>query len=237
MTSYAAPPVTVRRTGGLLLALALCVGALLFGVPPVAAATAAAAAAPAGDPVGVWPLVPRPEVVRGFDPPDDPWGAGHRGVDLLGRAGERVRSALAGRVGWSGVLAGRGIVVIDHGTTRTTYQPLDARVPVGTAVAAGDRIGLLAPTGSHCLPRACLHWGWIDGETYLDPLRLVGVARPVRLLPLGPGGPSAPVASTWAPPARAAPMPAATTLPYAAWRPVAAALVPALAQARGWACW
>ena len=44
-------------------------------------------------------------------------------------------------------------------------------------------MGTLELPGSHCFPRACLHWGWLEGETYLDPLRLVG-AGPVRLLPL-----------------------------------------------------
>jgi murein DD-endopeptidase MepM/ murein hydrolase activator NlpD len=149
----------------------------------VAVLLPAPAVASESDPVGVWPLAPEPEVVRGFDPPDDPWGAGHRGVDLLGSPGQPVRSALPGTVSWAGVLAGRGVVVVDHGATRTTYEPVDATIPVGTRVDAGDRIGRLSTVGSHCLPRACLHWGWIDGETYLDPLRLVG-AGPVRLLPL-----------------------------------------------------
>ena len=135
------------------------------------------------DPIGVWPLVPEPAVDRGFDPPDDPWGAGHRGVDLLGAFGQPVRSALPGRVSWVGVLAGRGVVVIDHGATRTTYEPVDATIELGVTVGAGDRIGTLELAGSHCLPRACLHWGWLAGETYLDPLRLVGPG-PVRLLPL-----------------------------------------------------
>ena len=161
------------------------------------------------DPVGVWPLTPQPEVVQGFDPPDDPWGAGHRGVDLLGRVGQPVRSALPGRVSWAGVLAGRGVVVVDHGATRTTYEPVAATAQVGDQVAAGDRIGLLELAGSHCFPRACLHWGWIlgggiQGETYLDPLRLVG-AGPVRLLPLWRDDP--------------APAPAP---PYARWRPAGA---------------
>jgi murein DD-endopeptidase MepM/ murein hydrolase activator NlpD len=150
------------------------IAALLVPSPASAAET---------DPVGVWPLVPEPEVVTGFDPPDSPWGAGHRGVDLLGTVGQPVRAALPGRVTWAGVLAGRGVVVVDHGTTRTTYEPVDATVAVGASVAAGDRIGRLTLPGSHCLPRACLHWGWIEGETYLDPLRLVGEG-PVRLLPL-----------------------------------------------------
>jgi murein DD-endopeptidase MepM/ murein hydrolase activator NlpD len=149
--------------------------------PPPAVAAPADPAAP--DPVGVWPLVPEPEVAHDFDPPDDPWGAGHRGVDLLGAVGQSVRSALPGRVSWVGVLAGRGVVVVDHSATRTTYEPVDATVELGTTVSAGEQIGTLSAAGSHCLPRVCLHWGWLDGETYLDPLRLVG-AGPVRLLPL-----------------------------------------------------
>jgi Holliday junction resolvase-like predicted endonuclease len=137
----------------------------------------------ATDPVGVWPLQPQPEVVRGFDPPDSPYGAGHRGVDLLGSVGQPVLAALPGTVTFAGLLAGRGVVVVDHGATRTTYQPVAADVTVGTVVAAGAPLGTLELAGSHCFPRACLHWGWIEGRTYLDPLRLVG-AGPVRLLPL-----------------------------------------------------
>ena len=140
-------------------------------------------AGPGTDPVGVWPLQPAPEVVRPFDPPDSPYGAGHRGVDLLGTVGQQVRAALPGTVTYAGSLAGRGVVVVDHGATRTTYEPVVATVRLGTRVGAGAQIGSLALAGSHCFPRACLHWGWIEGETYLDPLRLVG-AGPVRLLPL-----------------------------------------------------
>ncbi len=170
--------------------------------------TVPAAAARDADPVGVWPLVPAPQVVAGFDPPSDPWGAGHRGIDLLGAPGQPVRAALPGRVTWAGVLAGRGVVVVDHGATRTTYEPVDAAVGVGETVTAGERIGRLSSVGSHCPPRACLHWGWIQGETYLDPLRLVG-AGPVRLLPLWRDQP--PENGYIAPPHRA--------LPYAAWVP------------------
>jgi len=141
------------------------------------------------DPVGVWPLQPQPEVVRAFDPPDSPYGAGHRGVDLLGSVGQPVSSALPGTVSYAGALAGRGVVVVDHGATRTTYEPVSATVTVGTPVGAGTPIGTLQLAGSHCFPRACLHWGWIQGETYLDPLRLVG-AGPVRLLPLWRAAPA-----------------------------------------------
>ncbi|GAA3536648.1 M23 family metallopeptidase [Nocardioides daeguensis] len=135
------------------------------------------------DPVGVWPLQPVPEVVRSFDPPESPYGSGHRGVDLAGHVGAPVHTALAGTVVFAGRLAGRGVVVVGHGTTRTTYEPVTASVTVGTTLAAGAVVGTLELAGSHCFPRACLHWGWIRGETYLDPLRLVAAA-PVRLLPL-----------------------------------------------------
>jgi murein DD-endopeptidase MepM/ murein hydrolase activator NlpD len=152
--------------------------------PLTALLLASALALPgATDPVGVWPLQPEPEVVRGFDPPDSPYGAGHRGVDLLGSVGQPVLAALPGTVSFAGALAGRGVVVVDHGATRTTYEPVAATVAVGTPVAAGTQIGTLELAGSHCFPRACLHWGWLAGDTYLDPLRLVG-AGPVRLLPL-----------------------------------------------------
>jgi murein DD-endopeptidase MepM/ murein hydrolase activator NlpD len=156
---------------------------LLAGLALTLALTVSSPYAETTDPVGVWPLQPQPEVVRAFDPPDSPYGVGHRGVDLLGSPGQQVLSALPGTVTFAGSLAGRGVVVVDHGATRTTYEPVTAALGVGTAVGAGSPIGTLQLAGSHCFPRACLHWGWIEGETYLDPLRLVG-AGPVRLLPL-----------------------------------------------------
>lgn len=171
---------TAARAPRALVVLLTVVGWLLL---PGAAAPAVAD--PAGaDPVGVWPLAPEPEVVAPFDPPDTPFGPGHRGVDLRGTPGQGVRAALPGTVSFAGTIAGRGVVVVDHGTTRTTYEPVAASATVGDAVAAGHRIGTLQLPGSHCFPAACLHWGWIEGaSTYLDPLRLVGLG-PVRLLPL-----------------------------------------------------
>jgi murein DD-endopeptidase MepM/ murein hydrolase activator NlpD len=131
---------------------------------------------------GVWPLSPEPDVLTGFDPPASRWGAGHRGVDLAGSVGQVVRAAQAGTVSFAGRIAGRGVVVVDHGGTRTTYEPVAASVAVGDVLDAGEPLGRLELLGSHCLPRACLHWGLIRGTTYLDPLTLVG-AGPVRLLP------------------------------------------------------
>jgi murein DD-endopeptidase MepM/ murein hydrolase activator NlpD len=164
----------------------------LRGLVPLLIALVVASAAPSiadVEPHGVWPLRPQPEVVRGFDPPEVTWGSGHRGVDLRGSIGQTVRSALAGRVSFVGTIAGVPVVVVDHGGTRTTYQPVAASVRVGDEVGAGGVIGTLGWFGSHCLPAACLHWGLVEGDRYLDPLTIVGGPRPVRLLPVDGAGP------------------------------------------------
>lgn len=131
----------------------------------------------------VWPLDPVPDVVQRFDPPEHDWEPGHRGVDLRGRPGQVVRSALPGRVGFVGAIGGKPVVTVLHGGRRTTYEPVVASVVEGQTVAAGDPLGRLVTRSSHCFPATCLHWGLIEGEAYLDPLELIG-AQPVRLLPL-----------------------------------------------------
>jgi Peptidase family M23 len=133
-----------------------------------------------------WPLEGRPEPVRRFDPPGSRWGPGHRGVDLLGTRGQQVRAAGAGRVTYAGLLAGRGVVTVNHGGLRTTYEPLEVSVRVGASVRAGEPIGKLTTVQSHCAPRVCLHWGLIRGERYLDPLSLLDPGPP-RLIPLDSG--------------------------------------------------
>ena len=140
-----------------------------------------------------WPLPGSPAVLRGFEPPQSAWSAGHRGVDLRGWAGEPVLAAGAGRVTYAGLLAGRGVVTLTHdGGLRTTYEPVTASVRLGQLVAAGAVLGRLG--AGHCTV-VCLHWGLLRGDTYLDPLSLL-TELPVRLLPLGtsPGAAPSPVA-------------------------------------------
>lgn len=160
---------------------------LLLALLLAAARTAAPGPAPESDPAssGHWPLTPVPAVAADFAPPSSEYGAGHRGVDLSGTPGQVVHAALGGRVTFSGPLAGKPVVVVDHGSTRTTYEPVVAGVRVGQQVVAGQVIGTLQVTFGHCLPVACLHWGWIRNadDAYLDPLLLVGVGGPVRLVP------------------------------------------------------
>lgn len=130
-------------------------------------------------------MLPRPPLLRPFQPPPAPWLPGHRGVDLGGAPASAVRAAGAGVVAFAGSVAGVPVVSVDHpGGLRTTYQPVVAEVRRGSAVRLGDVLGRLAAAPSHCAPLACLHWGLRRGDDYLDPLALVGVDLRVRLLPL-----------------------------------------------------
>jgi Peptidase family M23 len=158
---------------------------LLTGAAPVDAASAAAPPPVAASVhrTWVWPLQPVPAVVQGFEPPSRPWNSGHRGVDLLGWSAEPVLAIGAGTVRFAGPLAGRGVVVVDHGGLRSTYEPVTAAVHRGDVVDAGEVIGLLQRPYSHCAPEVCLHLGLRRGSVYLDPLDLLG-PRPVRLKPL-----------------------------------------------------
>src|SRR5699024_9114413 len=130
------------------------------------------------------PVPGEPVVLRGFDPPDQPWLAGHRGVDLAADVGDPITAAADGVVAFAGVVAGTPVVSIDHADgLRPTYQPVTAVVEAGAPVTGGEHLGDLGE-GDHCGPDPCLHWGARTGpKSYVDPLALL---RPpvVRLYPL-----------------------------------------------------
>lgn len=135
----------------------------------------------------VWPLDGAPPVLRRFDPPPQPWLPGHRGVDLGADPGTIIRAAGDGTVVFAGMVAGRGVVSVEHaGGLRTTYQPVHLGVATGRAVTAGTPLGTLAIGHDGCPASACLHWGLRRGGDYLDPLLLLALGR-ARLLPPAAG--------------------------------------------------
>ncbi len=144
------------------------IGLLVWVVPPTVA-RAQAGVPPVSGPI-----------VRGFDPPAEDWQTGHRGIDLLAEPETPVVAALAGQVTFAGMLAGRGVIVVDHGDTRTTYEPVAALVKVGAQVNAGQQLGTLS-LGHSCPGGSCLHLGWRRGSQYLDPSLLFSTG--IRLLP------------------------------------------------------
>ena len=143
--------------------MAVCLSVLIVPAPAVAAPTLPT---PAG-----WPSRGAPVVQRGFAPPALAWSSGHRGVDLVAKPGEAILAAASGTVAFAGSIAGKPVVSIDHGSVRTTYEPVITTLSVGERVALGQVIGVLG-AGGHC--RGCLHWGLREGKSYLDPLLLLG---------------------------------------------------------------
>jgi murein DD-endopeptidase MepM/ murein hydrolase activator NlpD len=166
-------------------------------VPAARAATAGLAVrgatdlgVPAASPRGrwAWPLHPVPQVVRRFVLGPQPWSRGHRGVDLAARPGESVLAPTDGVIAWRGVVAGRPVLVVAHGSgLRSTYEPVTTVSTPGTVVIRGQPIGTVVRSpASHCRPASCLHWGALRGATYLDPLTLVG-GWPEAVVLLPPG--------------------------------------------------
>lgn len=161
--------------------LILLVAATWVGLPS-ASSSAATWVAPLPEPL---------TVTRPFDPPDTPFGSGHRGVDLAGSPGQGIRAAGPGTVVYAGLLAGRGVLSIQHADgLRTTYEPVQATVATGVQVLLGQVIGTLQAGHAGCPVAACLHWGLKRGEVYLDPMLLLSQG-PVRLLPRYAGARSA----------------------------------------------
>lgn len=156
--------------------------------PPAGSARPATAPrAPQSSRPWQWPLRPAPEVVRAFEPPADPWSAGHRGVDLAARAGQPVYAPARGHVSFAGRIARTNVVAISHGALRTTYLPVRPTVRPGQPVTASTKIGTIERRPAHCGHRTCLHWGLLRDATYLDPLTLIRLR--IRLLPYWPEAP------------------------------------------------
>lgn len=152
------------------------------GTAAAAATTAIAVAKAIPKPGWQYPLPGRPPVTRYFDPPQQRWNAGHRGVDLGSGLTSKVLAPANGVVVYAGVVTKRPVLSIVHANgVRTTYEPVVPLVKVGQPVGRGAVVGRLVP--GHCVKRTCLHWGAKRGLEYVDPLSLLTDLQPV-LLPL-----------------------------------------------------
>lgn len=148
----------------------------------------------------------RPQVIRPFEKPAQRWSTGHRGVDLaVPENDRRVYAPAPGKVVFSGTVVNRKVLVIAHPDgRRSTFEPMDEALPVGTTVAAGEVIGTVAGTANSNSERPyrrcstlCLYWGVRQGGArgdgsgktaeYINPMSLLGSKEPSILLPV-PGG-------------------------------------------------
>jgi murein DD-endopeptidase MepM/ murein hydrolase activator NlpD len=150
------------------LILALCA----LSVPMVAAAPVA--------PTWDWPVAPPRVVVRPFIAPETEYGPGHRGIDIASPVGSDIRAPADGVVHFSGMVAGRPVLSIEHdGALISSFEPVLSELTEGSTVRRGDLVGVLAP--GHC-DRSCLHFGVRLHGQYVSPLNyLGGVARSILL--------------------------------------------------------
>jgi murein DD-endopeptidase MepM/ murein hydrolase activator NlpD len=131
-------------------------------------------------------------VLRGYDPPETPYGAGHRGIDIAVPVGSTVRAPDAAVVAFAGKVGGQLFVTLDHGGEVTsTYSWLaSALVHEGEVVARGQAIA----TSGQGHPGSLvphLHLGVRLGGVYVDPLLCLGpmgVEDLIRLAPLTGSG-------------------------------------------------
>ena len=147
-----------------------------------------------------------PRVIHPFEKPAQRWSAGHRGVDLAVPENDRhVYAPAPGKVVFSGTVVNRKVLVIAHPDgRRSTFEPMDEALPVGTTVAAGETIGTVAATANDNSERpyrrcttVCLYWGVRQGGArgdgsgktaeYINPMSLLSSKEPSILLPV-PGG-------------------------------------------------
>jgi len=174
------------------MALPACavLASLLTGAPAAAGAPAPLPVpAPAPHTAWAWPVGPPRHLLRPFEAPASRYTAGHRGIDLVAREGDAVRSPADGVVTFVGTVVDRPVVSIQHGNDLlSSFEPVTATVAEGDRVRAGQVIGSVA-TGAHCTAR-CVHFGVRRHGQYISPvLFLGGLARAV-LLPLLPAAPS-----------------------------------------------
>ncbi|HZB01417.1 MAG TPA: M23 family metallopeptidase [Actinomycetota bacterium] len=137
-----------------------------------------------------WPV--EGPVLRGFDPPDTPFGAGHRGIDIAAPIGTPVHAAAVGVVTFAGPVGGRLFVTIDHGGgLESRYSFLDALlVRRHETVSTGQPIARSGPGHAGDVVPS-LHFAALRDDAYFDPLTLLGpieVWRFIRLAPLAAAG-------------------------------------------------
>src|SRR6188472_4772369 len=116
-----------------------------------------------------WPVTGA--IVRGFDPPDNPYGAGHRGIDIAAAVGSVVVAPDDGVVTFAGKVGGRLFLTIDHGSgvLSTCSWLTSVLVRKNDHVVRGQPVAT-SGWGHPEMPMPQLHLGVRVNGTYVDPM-------------------------------------------------------------------
>ena len=138
---------------------------------------------------GLWTWPVTGPILRGFDPPDSPYGSGHRGIDIGTAVGTAIVAPAAGVVSFAGKVGGQLFLTIAHGgaVQSTASWLTDVLVHEGDTVEEGQ---VVAHTGwghpTEPLPH--LHFSVRLDGVYVDPLDYLApmdLDTLIRLAPLG----------------------------------------------------
>jgi hypothetical protein len=158
---------------------------------PLALILGVALLVPLGQPAAAavpwsWPVTGA--ILHGFDPPDSPYGSGHRGIDIAAAVGTEVLATDDGVVSFAGLVGGRLFLTIDHGggLTSTSSWLTSLLVRKGAHVVRGQPVATTG-WGHPALLVPHLHFSVRLDGTYVDPLVYLGsldVSSLIRLAPL-----------------------------------------------------
>jgi murein DD-endopeptidase MepM/ murein hydrolase activator NlpD len=136
---------------------------------------------------GAWPWPVVGPVIRAFEPPDSPFGRGHRGIDVAVPFGTPVLAPAAGVVTFSGPVGGQLFLTIDHGGGLTSSFSWLSRLVVrrNAVVVVGDVIALTG-WGHPGEPIPHLHVGIRLDDVYQNPVDFLAPLEVWRFIRLAP---------------------------------------------------
>lgn len=132
-----------------------------------------------------WPSAQR-QIIRHYLAPSQIRDPKHRGIDIAAAEGSELLSPAAGTVRFSGIVANRPVLTIDHGAgIVSTFDPILTELTAGDYVERGQTLGV-APAREqhqHCAV-SCYHLGARYQGRYINPLFLLGELKRSVLYPL-----------------------------------------------------
>ncbi len=117
--------------------------------------------------------------------PASKWGAGHRGIDLLVKDQEQIKSPFSGTVHFQGKVVDRNVLTLKSSSgLLASFEPICSNLSAGDEVTKGDQIGHYCAGAEnyeeHC--EMCIHFSVRSEHGYLNPLLFVSSIKPSVLV-------------------------------------------------------
>jgi murein DD-endopeptidase MepM/ murein hydrolase activator NlpD len=136
---------------------------------------------------GTWPWPVVGPVIRGYDPPDSPYGSGHRGIDIGAAYGTPVVAPAAGTVSFSGKVGGYLFLTIQHGGgVSSSYSWVSALLVKKSDVVGAGQVVALTGQGHPGSDVTHLHFAVKLDGVYVNPLDYLSAGSVVDLIRLVP---------------------------------------------------